>query len=51
MEKTMVFGEHDEALIVKIEAYQVQRGIAFQEAVKELCEMALNNNKMEWGSF
>ena len=52
MEKTVVFTENDKALSEKIVAYQAQRKITFQEAVKELCEKALaENSELKWGEF
>ena len=52
MEKTVVFDESDKALLEKIDAYQAQKGITFQEAVKELCEKGLvEKTELKWGPF
>lgn len=45
MGRNITFGERDEKLIKKIEAYQKEKGIRyFVEAVRQLCEKALKFN-------
>ena len=52
MEKTVDFNEKDKDLLKLIEAYQKDKGISFDAAVKELCKKALTlENGLEWGSF
>ena len=52
MEKTVDFNEKDKDLLKLIEAYQKDKGISFDAAVKELCKKALTQeNGLEWGSF
>ncbi len=51
VEKTVIFYEEEKELISKIEVFQKQKEIGFQEAVKELCKLALEKNNLEWGEF
>ena len=49
MAKTVVFENGDEVLIQKIEKFAEEKKISFDEAVKELCEIACNVGI--WGEY
>lgn len=52
MEKIIVFTEKDEELLQQIKTYQAKKSLSFDDAIKELCQIAVSNEgKMEWGTF
>ena len=52
MEKTVIFSDKDKDLIEQIEAYQKEKGVSFDDAVKALCKNALTGKKdLVWGDF
>ena len=53
MQEKLIFDETDSQLINEIKAYQTEKGLTFQEAVKELCKLGLikTSTNLTWGTF
>ena len=49
MKKSVLFDEKDVELIQKVEVYAKEKNISFDEAVKNLCIIAID--RQIWGTF
>lgn len=51
MEYILTFDNDDGILIERIEEYRQKKAISFQDAIKQLCAIALEKEALKWEEF